>query len=455
MNDADENGALPEGWTVTTIATVTDEVASRDPRRQPEGAFNYVDISSIDNERLVVAETKRLLAGEAPSRARRPLQSGDVVFSNVRTYLRNVARVDGVPHPAVASTGFTVLRPNEATVTDYLFRYVSSDEFLRLVTPRQTGTHYPATSDKVVRQQVIPLPPVAEQRRIAARLDEIDLRRAVAAAHLQAASAVVERFRGAVLAAACAGDLTDTWREENGHAGCNGEISAEWSSTTLQDLCSRITSGPRDWSGYYGRGRGTFVMAHNVRRGQLDWSGRQAVDPPPNDASRRRCQIERGDLLVTIVGANTGDVAPVLDERPEHYVCQSVALVRPTDHKIADFLNLWFNSPLHGRRYFDSCIYGAGRPHLSFEQLKSAPVSFPPITEQHEIVRRVGLMLAAAEDLTAQIHRIAATLDRAAKASVAKAFRGELLQPEAALAKEEGRDFESADELLGRIAPSR
>jgi type I restriction enzyme S subunit len=80
----------------------------------------------------------------------------------------------------------------------------------------------------------------------------------------------------------------------------------------------------------------------------------------------------------------------------------------------------------------------------------------PSLDEQRVIVHRVRAMLSVAERLAAEIDQTSATLDRACKVAVAKAFRGELVPTEAALAAEEGRDFESAEELLARMvaAPS-
>jgi type I restriction enzyme, S subunit len=148
------------------------------------------------------------------------------------------------------------------------------------------------------------------------------------------AARVIERFRQAVFAAACSGRLTADWREvhQTGpdaesliaeaalqRAGATrktavkpadaefiGEIPASWKLVSFDAITTRITSGSRDGSKFYGRGTGTFIMAQNVRPGVLDWSFRQAVDPPSNDPSRERSQIYKGDLLIAIVGANTG-----------------------------------------------------------------------------------------------------------------------------------------------------
>src|SRR5690606_13429793 len=93
-----------------------------------------------------------------------------------------------------------------------------------------------------------------------------------------------------------------------------------WCWASNDQLVGTITSGSRDRSPFYNRGTGTFIMAGNVRMGRLDLSKRQMVDPPAGHRDRLRSQVEANDLLVTIVGANTGDVCRVSKPLPEHYV---------------------------------------------------------------------------------------------------------------------------------------
>ncbi|MBI3465868.1 MAG: restriction endonuclease subunit S [Planctomycetes bacterium] len=169
-NDGSE---LPEGWTWARIADVTEPVLNIKPEDEADREFEYVDISAICNSTFQITDTKRMLGKDAPSRARRPVKPNDTLFSNVRTYLRNIALVTDDTPADVCSTGFTVLRPNAAVDPRFLFRYVLSDDFIDRVTPQQTGTHYPATSDRIVMGERIPLPPLAEQRRIVAKLKEL------------------------------------------------------------------------------------------------------------------------------------------------------------------------------------------------------------------------------------------------------------------------------------------
>src|SRR6266852_1199203 len=206
---------LPQGWAIARIADVTEHVANIKPEDSPDKEFGYVDISSIDNSSFVITDLKRFKGKAAPSRARRPIRPNDIVFSNVRTYLRNIALVGSDCSAEVCSTGLTVLRPNGAVEPRFLFRYVLTDQFLDRVTPQQTGTHYPATSDRVVMSEQVPLPPLPEQRRIVAKLEKLLAKVDACNQRLAKIPILLKRFRQSVLAAACSGRLTADWREEH------------------------------------------------------------------------------------------------------------------------------------------------------------------------------------------------------------------------------------------------
>src|SRR5262249_5095186 len=159
-----------------------------------------------------------------------------------------------------------------------------------------------------------------------------------------------------------------------------------------------ITSGSRDWKQYYRQDSpGTFIMAQNVRPLCFDRSYRLAVNPPQDDRDRLRSEVREGDILVTIVGANTGDVCRIPEPIKQHYVCQSVALMRPVLKCTSPFLELFLNSPEHGQEQYQQWIYGEGRPHLSFDHLRATAVAIPPVAEQHEIVRRVEALFRLAD----------------------------------------------------------
>jgi type I restriction enzyme S subunit len=196
-------------------------------------------------------------------------------------------------------------------------------------------------------------------------------------------------------------------------------------------------------------------MAQNVRPLRFDSSFRLAVAPSPNDRDRARSEVKKGDILATIVGANTGDVCRISSEIKEHYVCQSVALMRPVLSETAPFLELWLNSPPHGHAQYQNWIYGEGRPHLSFDNLGETAVALPPVDEQHEIIRRVEALFKLADAIEKRVEAATKRAGKLTQAILAKAFRGELVPTEAELARHEGRSFEPASVLLECIKSER
>ena len=176
----------------------------------PDDELLYLDIGGIDNSVNKVKSHKTYTWGEAPSRAQQIVQVGDTLFSTVRTYLRNIAKIDNKLYSGqIASSGFTVLRPKSDMLNEnYLFYYTLSTPFLNSLSKLQTGSSYPAVRDKDVFAQKIPLPPLPEQRAIVAKLERLftELDRSVA--ELEAARAKVGVYRQSVLREAFAGRLT-------------------------------------------------------------------------------------------------------------------------------------------------------------------------------------------------------------------------------------------------------
>lgn len=149
------------------------------PARDAGGQhIRHIDLSSVDNEQKRVAGHQNILAEEAPSRARQLVRAGDILVSTVRPNLNGVACVPAKLDGATASTGFCVLRPDpRRIVPEYLFHWVKSPAFVDEMIRKATGASYPAVSDKIIFESEIPLPPIEEQRRIAAILDQADLLR--------------------------------------------------------------------------------------------------------------------------------------------------------------------------------------------------------------------------------------------------------------------------------------
>src|ERR1051326_8699774 len=103
--------SLPIGWIECVVGDITLPVQKIDPKDNPDRQIVYIDISGINNTRSRIDEIKHFRLADAPSRARQIVHSGDVLFSTVRPYLRNIAPVPEKYDHEIASTGFSVLRP--------------------------------------------------------------------------------------------------------------------------------------------------------------------------------------------------------------------------------------------------------------------------------------------------------------------------------------------------------
>ena len=143
-------------------------------RRSPTVLFTYIDVSAIDKENGLVVGPKTLEPGEAPTRARKITQLGDVVYSCVRPYLLNVAVIkDDFDPPPIASTAFEILNGHGFVLPRYIWIVLRSPFMVSCVQKKQRGQAYPAINSADFAVLPFPLPPLAEQHRIVAKFDDL------------------------------------------------------------------------------------------------------------------------------------------------------------------------------------------------------------------------------------------------------------------------------------------
>lgn len=138
------------------------------------GKIDYIDISAVDNDKKKITNTETLQIKEAPSRARQLVECDDIIVSLVRPNLNAVAVVENSSENLqVASTGYCVLRCNQAVYSRYLFYFCQSETFINRMTAQATGASYPAVSNSIVKNCEIPLPERNKQKEIADILDKL------------------------------------------------------------------------------------------------------------------------------------------------------------------------------------------------------------------------------------------------------------------------------------------
>lgn len=161
---------LPAGWEWIQIS----EIGHDWGQKTPDEDFTYIDVGSINKEYGIIEGPSILSAKDAPSRARKIVQKGTVIYSTVRPYLLNIAIIESVfsPEP-IASTAFAIIHPYTAMNANFIYYYLRSPVFINYVESCQTGVAYPAINDKQFFSGIIAVPPSSEQVRITKKIKEL------------------------------------------------------------------------------------------------------------------------------------------------------------------------------------------------------------------------------------------------------------------------------------------
>ena len=417
---------LPPGWTEARLGEICSKVSKHDPRERPGEPFAYIDIGGIASNRIV--ETKALLGSEAPSRARQIVAEGDTVLSTVRTYLKKTAIVPAELDGATASTGFCVLRPAGEIEPRFLFYRVTEHGFVRELSAQQTGSSYPAVRESDVLEQRVPVPPLNEQRRIVAAIEEQLSRLDAADASLSIASTRSSVLRTVTIVSA---------------------LDGGWPSSAVGEV-AQVISGPAFKSAdFRGVGEGIRLLrGENIEPGALRWLDTKTWPESMLDGYEHLF-VGQADLILAMdrpvisSGLKLARVRP--DDLPALLV-QRVARIRPGDQVLSEFLHLALQLP----RFVPHLIgnqTGTQLPHITLAGIRAFPVPVPPLEEQRRIVARVEEQLSAIDALRAGIERAqrrSATLRRAV---LERAFQGKLVPQDPT--------DEPAETLLTRIRAER
>ena len=160
---------LPQSWTWVKGKNIFAPMKSTKPTNEK---FQYIDIDSIDNKRQIISEVKTIKTVNAPSRANRYTQKNDVVFSMVRPYLRNIAKVTN--DNCIASTGFYVCSSIPQILhPDYCYYLMISDNVVNGLNQFMKGDNSPSINKGHIDEWLFPLPPLAEQQRIVQKIEKM------------------------------------------------------------------------------------------------------------------------------------------------------------------------------------------------------------------------------------------------------------------------------------------
>lgn len=333
----------------------------------------------------------------------------------------------------------SVIRPfiDDEGHLDYLFYLLNNENFW----PRG-GTGQPfVQTGKAQKETTIPLPPLAEQHRIVAKLDAIMQRMERNKVRLEKIPALLKRFRQSVLSAAVSGKLTEEWSEKNG-------VSEEWEEVPFDDCLFELKNG-------LGKKPNTIppgipiLRISAVRGGYVDLEDVRFYNTP--DSNIEAYYLQNDDLLFTRYNGSIDLLAVcarVKNLKSTLVYPDKIMRARVNPEKLLpSFAELYYQSDAGRTETLQYAKSSAGQNGISGSDLKQTKVLLPSISEQHEIVRRVEQLFAFADKIEARYNRAKAMLDKLPQSILAKAFRGELVPQDP--------NDEPAEKLLERVREER
>jgi len=165
---------VPLGWSIAPLSELCTKPDLVEVTKEGNRIIEYVDVSSVCRQLLRISSTSRYRLCDAPSRARKRIRTDDVIFATVRPKLMRIAVVPPTLDNQVCSTAFCVLRANRALIEPrYVYYVVQHKQFVESVGLLEAGASYPAVTDRVILEQLVPVPPLNIQRKIVNTMDAI------------------------------------------------------------------------------------------------------------------------------------------------------------------------------------------------------------------------------------------------------------------------------------------
>ncbi|HWN41590.1 MAG TPA: restriction endonuclease subunit S [Thermoanaerobaculia bacterium] len=447
---------VPDGYVKVSVVRGT-EFRDWEEGKGATAAERVVKRSSLEKRRLQAGDLIVEISGGGPDQ---PVG---------RTLLVDEEVVRNAPNPLICSNFCRQIRLRPEVDPAYValalrHRYERGDFN---VWQSQTTNIRNLNFQEFLRGVTLPLPPLAEQRRIAARAGELLSQARHTRSRLARLPGLLKRFRQSVLADAYSGRLTEDWRARRSDSeparfsdGTEWEvpeplevpdIPESWTLVAVNDLVSLVQYGASTRADGDARTGVPMLRMANIQEGRTDLSILKYADR--GTPGLKAFYLSPGDVLFNRTNSPglVGKAAVFDGDIEAVFASYLVRLKCHRDRVLSSFLCAWINSPW-GRQWARTvrtdCV---SQSNINSSKLRKMPVPTPPLSEQKEIVRRIESLLRFAGAVEARVQTGTAFSERVAHAVLDKALRGELVPTEAELAREEGRAYEPAWVVLGRI----
>ena len=478
----EEQQELPQGWVWTTISQVGKAVTGNTPSTaRPEfygGHIPFFKPGDLDSGYAISeAETKLTEAGAASARI---LPSHSILVTCIGATIGKTgfSTVAGATNQQI-----NALVPDAAVVVpQFAYFGIISPLLFRLIFDKASSTTLPILNKSKFEALAFPLPPLPEQRRIVAKLEELFSKLDAGVAAVRRTQALLKRYRQSVLHAAVTGELTRAWREahhapaETGAAlleRIRAERWAQWETAQVAKRGGQLPLGdgwkskyvepeapdtselpelPEGWvwtnlealswdSGYGTSEKCSYestglpiLRIPNVVKGQLSFENikRAGADAKINPLET----VAPGDLLIIRTNGSKpliGRAAVVFDflSQPTHFASYLIRFRLVNEQMLLRWISATWNSFDNRKWIEEHAASSAGQHNISLSTLNNLPIPLPPLDEQAEIVTTVEARLSVLDNLEQTLTDELKRAERLRQSILHRAFTGRLVPQDA------------------------
>lgn len=324
-------------------------------------SFIYVDISSLDNITKKIRYDNIVKGAEAPSRARRAFQKGDILLSTVRPNLRTFGFVERRDtSDCVASTGFAVITCGEFVNSKYLFYMLLQDSLVNQMIGMMGKGAYPSINQNDVSNLSFPLPPLAVQEEI---VTEIESYQKI----IDGARQVVENYKPTI------------------------KIDPAWESVELGSVAS-LKYGFTDTARETGDAR--FIRITDITPdGLLSENNPKYIDL---NGENKDYLLNKGDIVVARTGATYGKTALFEKDYPAVFASFLIKVILPHDLIRNEYYWIFAQTEEYWKQA-RSLVSGGAQPQFNANAISRVKVPVPSLGEQNRIVNQVRVELGIVE----------------------------------------------------------
>ncbi len=396
-----------------------------------------------DIEKNISKINKHVTFAERKSKStKNKFEKGDVLYGKLRPYLNKIILA---PDAGVCTTEIIPLSGGQHIDNRYIFYWLKHPEFSAYVTQVSYGVNMPRLGTKDGLAAPFVIAPLAEQKQIATKLDELLAQVDTIKTRLDAIPTILKRFRQSVLAAAVSGKMTEDWRESK---------NLEWCNVVLQDVANIIDPQPSHRTPKEVEGGIPYIGIGDLNKdGSIDFDRSRKVSPDVLGEHKVRYQLKEGDFVFGKIG--TLGKATVLPMDREYTLSANVILIQPLETSILPQFLMYFLSSPETMDEVARQSNSTSQAAFGIKKMRAFKCKVPEVSEQVEIVRLVEELFSFTDQIEKQINSAQTRINNLTQSILAKAFRGELTAEWREQNPNLICDKNSAEVLLSRIKAER